>query len=653
MEISRYSTFVNTVTRKILPSIITCAASVSSQASAVEQPLPTLGFEVLSKTFQSGEMECEDSKFNYSRFRSAEAESAFLRQSFNAWSTEKNQTEEALSLLSSKLVEFETLREEKQQALAEANQILSEASLLTEEAKNAYKDCRDIFLREECQPEYEEYIAKRAAEREANTRVYDLKKEITDVDYEVEKITRDVAQATRVLDELESKLSMASQTLDYNLGIFHQFTHSYTSVGEVTTVNLYGDIAPFLDGKSLTDARAFYNMNVRQPASVGPALGALGPNDSYRLFKELSLSEYMLSWPYVELPATGTVKADIEQAFTELTHLRVKSDEQSSCALRNSTEEQSVLPRMDLVIDEVKTLPIAGTYLINVDIAAVLDGITSSANDFGYLSSQDLTELVETLPGFTIDQVLGHDQNEAVFVSKQLKQDLLYKLVSSVGIAVVNTQEAQCDSITSSPWCGVYNGWWLSTPDSDIAPSDIIARVESQFTLFTNQVDTHLFVTSPIHIETVLNAPKPVECEEGQEEVDGVCVDLPPECDEGQVLEDGVCVDIPPVCDEGQQLEDGVCVDIPPACDEGQQLEDGVCVDIPPACDEGQQFEDGVCVDISPVCDEDQQLENGICVDVPQECNADQILIDGVCQDDPCDFGEVYWSGICIPEDWL
>ena len=59
-----------------------------------------------------------------------------------------------------------------------------------------------------------------------------------------------------------------------------------------------------------------------------------------------------------------------------------------------------------------------------------------------------------------------------------------------------------------------------------------------------------------------------LNCQAGQIEQNGECVDEPLECPDGQVEENGVCVDEPVDCPVGQIEENGVCVDDPNTSDD-------------------------------------------------------------------------------------
>ncbi len=673
MEKNRYLQLRRTLVQTVLPAFVAYAISASQLAFSGEPAKPVLGFEVVSKNYSVSANECDDYNFNYSRYRSAESEVAFLSVQLDKFNQDKSKIEQSIASMLLKHSELEDTKKEKIDQLVYAEEALKEAKEKTNEAKNAYKLCREENTREECQSEYEDYVAKRAEERTANTLVLEIKNAIVDADYDIEKIIRDIDDEKEKLDSISSKINNLTQTLDYNVNIIDQFVASYAIRGEVTTLNVYGDIEHYLNEGAFADTQAFYNMSVRRPAGVGPAIGALGHNDGYQLFSGLSIANGNVSWPTTDLPIGDEINAKLRQAFTELTHLQVISDLQSSCALREFTDGESnndVSPRTEIVLDKIRRISIEGTYLVDIKITEVLQAIKNSTNRYGYISVDEFKELSKALPGFVVEQVVGVNEEELLMVSNSLKQDLLYRIVSVAGVPVVETQEVSCDAEALS-LCGVYMGWWLSTPDSPVVPSEVMNTIEHQFTLATNQIDTFVYVNEPIKINLELNAPKPIICEEGQELVDGVCIDIPPTCEDGQELVNGVCIDIPVECEDGQELVDGVCIDIPPACEDGQELVDGVCIDIPPACEDDQELVDGVCIDIPAECEDGQELVNGTCVDVPPvcddgeeliddmchvvplECEVDEVLLDGVCQSNPCDNGEMFWWGICVPESWI
>lgn len=102
-----------------------------------------------------------------------------------------------------------------------------------------------------------------------------------------------------------------------------------------------------------------------------------------------------------------------------------------------------------------------------------------------------------------------------------------------------------------------------------------------------------------------------------------VCVNIEGQQDSvppGYILVNGNCIIPPPVCEEGEELINGVCVEIPPPppeCKEGQVLVDGVCVEPPVECETPDILVDGVCQPPPEDCEHEcvpPQKEDLVCI---------------------------------------
>jgi len=179
------------------------------------------------------------------------------------------------------------------------------------------------------------------------------------------------------------------------------------------------------------------------------------------------------------------------------------------------------------------------------------------------------------------------------------------------------------------------------------------------------------------------SSPKPVQCADGKQDCDGVCVDLridpdhcgvcDTSCNSSDVCSIGICKD---KCDAHLTNCSRSCVDTKSdiancggcgvVCEEGEDCYEGACTIL---C---VNVCDGVCTDVrndnlncgicSNPCDDGQICENGECRPIEFQSCKDEC--DGVCTDilvdnsncggcgNECGPGEICRAGVCANVDW-
>lgn len=155
---------------------------------------------------------------------------------------------------------------------------------------------------------------------------------------------------------------------------------------------------------------------------------------------------------------------------------------------------------------------------------------------------------------------------------------------------------------------------------------------------------------------------KPIICDPGFHEENGVCVPDKLVCDAGYHEENGVCVKDKLVCDTGYHEENGVCVKDKLTCPPGKVLnaEGTACIDevkiVDKKCDPGYVYDEDLkqCVPVDKpiVCDPGYHEENGVCVPDKLVCDAGYHEENGVCVKDKlvCDAGFHEENGVCVAD---